>query len=608
MARTKFRYGKDHMTEEHYADFFRDCEAHGWPDAMERLVGRDDIIKPKKIPEFLSNQKRNDFIFLLPIGPESAVLDYGSGWGNTSFTLSHYCGRIIAVEADRQRLRFSAAHFSHAQAENILPMAGGGATTLPFADNSFDAVILNGVLEWTATTIPGHPREVHLTLLKEIRRVLRPGGHVAISIENRYSYKWLTGIRDQHAGGLRWVSFLPRKLADLYSRIRLRRPYRTWFYSYHALIDLLQEAGLGDGSIYSYHPNHVTFTHLFRIDNDADARRMIRELRTVYKLAWRDRLVYALATAGVPYRWVAHDYLAVASKPVQSADTADAAIGEIRRVIKADVGPADILRSTARTILMEFADSSSRKMLKFPRTSRWNGNLRSESSLLAHYESLELTSTVAVPRIESEGTIFDRAFVLTTHVPGIPSIDRPTAQILDAGLRNWLIEVARNIRPVSAAAPETRWWRDASDQIGIGDRHPTFDARLAAWRGVCVHGDLSPNNILSHSGGLSIVDWEFGDPDGLPLIDLVDFLLYCRNRETRSYRKSWDALFGKPGDGAENDEILGYCNAIGLPQDLIPALLDQFLIKKIALLSSLDEPTSVRKRGELVEILTTRWR
>ncbi|MEL0113890.1 MAG: class I SAM-dependent methyltransferase, partial [Rickettsiales bacterium] len=241
-ARTKFRYGKDHMEEAYYADFFRDCESDGWIVAMDRLTSRPDIIKPQKISEFLSNQKRNDFVFLLPIGPGGSALDYGSGYGNTSFTLSHYCERVVAVEADRQRLRFSAAHFSHAGARNILPMAGGGSTSLPFEDESFDTVVLNGVLEWTATTIEGHPRDVHLSLLKEIRRVLRPSGSVAISIENRYSYKWFTGIRDHHAGGLRWVSFLPRRLADIYSRVRLRRPYRTWFYSYRALIRLLSEA------------------------------------------------------------------------------------------------------------------------------------------------------------------------------------------------------------------------------------------------------------------------------------------------------------------------------------------------------------------------------
>ena len=53
------------------ADFFRDRDDLGWEEAMDRLVARPDIIKPQKIPVFLSDKRRNDFVFLLATFPPS---------------------------------------------------------------------------------------------------------------------------------------------------------------------------------------------------------------------------------------------------------------------------------------------------------------------------------------------------------------------------------------------------------------------------------------------------------------------------------------------------------------------------------------------------------
>jgi hypothetical protein len=98
-----FRYARDHLSTDDYAAFFADCKTMPWSDAIERLLARPSVKKSWKIPRFLKNQRRNDFTFLLPIHPDSVVLDFGSGWGNSSYTLSQYCARVVAMEGDRDR-------------------------------------------------------------------------------------------------------------------------------------------------------------------------------------------------------------------------------------------------------------------------------------------------------------------------------------------------------------------------------------------------------------------------------------------------------------------------------------------------------------------------
>jgi SAM-dependent methyltransferase len=67
------------------------------------------------------------------------------------------------------------------------------AESLPFADASFDLVYSNGVLHHTPNTV---------AVVREIRRVLRPGGRAIVMLyaENSFHYwrkqVWLYGIKD----------------------------------------------------------------------------------------------------------------------------------------------------------------------------------------------------------------------------------------------------------------------------------------------------------------------------------------------------------------------------------------------------------------------------
>lgn len=81
----------------------------------------------------------------------------------------------------------------------------GNAEQLPFPDASVDRVIALGTLE--------HCADID-AVLREARRVLRPGGRLHLRAANRYSL-----LPEPHVG-LLGVGWLPRRLADRYVRWR----------------------------------------------------------------------------------------------------------------------------------------------------------------------------------------------------------------------------------------------------------------------------------------------------------------------------------------------------------------------------------------------------
>lgn len=115
------------------------------------------------------------------------ILDLGCGVGRhviTSYTLKN----IQAVGLDlchkdllTAQTRFTEEFEEPQNSGKSFGLTVGNAMSLPFADDSFDKVICSEVLE--------HIPEYH-SVLKEIRRVLKPGGIFAASVP-RFFPEWI---------------------------------------------------------------------------------------------------------------------------------------------------------------------------------------------------------------------------------------------------------------------------------------------------------------------------------------------------------------------------------------------------------------------------------
>ncbi len=112
------------------------------------------------------------------------VLDVGCGQGIDVVEYVRAGANVTGVDITSRHLELAR---SHVDAVGLTAtIVRGDAEQLPFADTSFDRVASNGVLHHT----PNMP-----AALREIRRVLRPGGETRILVYNRHSlHYWLSQV------------------------------------------------------------------------------------------------------------------------------------------------------------------------------------------------------------------------------------------------------------------------------------------------------------------------------------------------------------------------------------------------------------------------------
>ena len=100
----------------------------------------------------------------------SRILDVACGTGDLSLVLAR-AGRADVVGLDFCRPMLEIARRKAEAESRAIPFVEGDALRLPFADGTFDAVTIAFGLRNLAGVFDG---------LRELRRVLRPGGHAAV--------------------------------------------------------------------------------------------------------------------------------------------------------------------------------------------------------------------------------------------------------------------------------------------------------------------------------------------------------------------------------------------------------------------------------------------
>ncbi|WP_030177128.1 class I SAM-dependent methyltransferase [Streptomyces sp. NRRL S-813] len=101
------------------------------------------------------------------VGAGTRVLDVGTGPGTVAAAALSRGAEVVAVDAEPGMLALAAANAPGAEVRHaVLP-------ELPFSDGSFDAVVANFVVNHV---------EDPWAVLSELRRVIRPGGRLAVTI------------------------------------------------------------------------------------------------------------------------------------------------------------------------------------------------------------------------------------------------------------------------------------------------------------------------------------------------------------------------------------------------------------------------------------------
>jgi ubiquinone/menaquinone biosynthesis C-methylase UbiE len=130
---------------------------------------------------------------------ELSILDVGASTGFIDDYLAQFFGKVHGIDIDDSAIGYACKTFKRKN----LKFATGDAMAIDSADEVYDVVICSQVYEH----VPDARK-----MMKEIYRVLRPGGVCYFAATNRLSI-------EEHHHHLPFLSILPRPLGHLYLRL-----------------------------------------------------------------------------------------------------------------------------------------------------------------------------------------------------------------------------------------------------------------------------------------------------------------------------------------------------------------------------------------------------
>lgn len=145
------------------------------------MVNHQTIQRLTRNEADMAFKKRVQTIFeWIPPQPHSCILDCACGRG---FYLNYYRTvsdvRLVGLELEEEIIRKAHTNVGHLP---DVTLTRGNIYALPFPDDYFDGVILSEILEHIDDDVRG---------LREVWRVLKPGGVVAITVPNaNYPFWW----------------------------------------------------------------------------------------------------------------------------------------------------------------------------------------------------------------------------------------------------------------------------------------------------------------------------------------------------------------------------------------------------------------------------------
>ena len=178
-------------------------------------------------------------------------------------------------------------------------------------------------------------------------------------------------------------------------------------------------------------------------------------------------------------------------------------------------------------------------VVKAPRTSASDGAIEREAVVLDAVHGI-LGDVSGIPRVLFAGSCAGVPVVGETALQGVPVSQlarRADYRAMGMQAARWQAKLVH----VHAASPDASWSRRLIEPIlgfldgplaALADAE-SIRATKRAVAGlrplpiVCEQRDFSPWNVLvTPAGDLAVLDWESGEPWGLPALDLVYFLTY----------------------------------------------------------------------------------
>ncbi len=180
------------------------------------VTPRPSLGKPAEAGQLILARRHRLIRRHVPLAPDQVLLDFGCGDGAQTLLFAPEVGHVVGADVVPAHLRaLRAAARAQGLADRTSAVLYDGAR-LPLGDRSVDVVISCEVLEHVAE---------EATALREIRRVLRPGGRLALTVPNKW---WLFETHGARLPLLRWnrvplFSWLPGPLHRRWAHARIYR-------------------------------------------------------------------------------------------------------------------------------------------------------------------------------------------------------------------------------------------------------------------------------------------------------------------------------------------------------------------------------------------------
>ena len=269
-----------------------------------------------------------------------------------------------------------------------------------------------------------------------------------------------------------------------------------------------------------------------------------------------------------------------------AAEAGHAAIGD--DLVLVTLGPRAVGKVVA---LVPDIDGTPALAIKTARAPEGAVGVAREAEVLEAVARVHDGGMPGVPRVIFRGELAGTPVIGETALAGVPlaaTLDARRYPAMAERVTAWLAELAAPLRE----AREPAWSRVIAPAF---ERFTTEFAGVMATsrlrraeqvlRGLpelpvaCEQRDFSPWNVFEHEDGLVVLDWESGEPDGVPALDLIYFATHAAfylegawvsGAYAAAYRAAWsrETAIGRVNHAC----VTRYLGALGLDPAIAPAL------------------------------------
>ncbi len=525
------------------AKILEEAQKTGWAKALSTTFADEED------RQWYTSTERGNGLWITSINEKSVVLDLGCGSGAISIFASRIAKKVYSIDPNIDRIKVLKYRVESEGIENIV-CAVSNERKLPFSPETFDLIILNGVLEWIPEfRTDKDPTQVALETLTELGLLLRPGGEIYLGIENRFGFRYLLGGRDEHTG-LRFVTVLPRKISNLYHNLKKGVNYRRYTYSFRELKDLAKKSNLIFKEAYmplrdyrevkcvidlNYGQQISFIFNRLLIDYSGDLKYKI------YRFIAKTALFFGFTKFGIQ-KYFTNCFSIVLGKEPQNLH-----VSKIREIIKNDFLTASegdeislVIFSAFKTNTIFAFNGEDKLPFGVLRVESNRKLLEKECKLVTRIKedgSKKLVQMINEPiRLSNIGNLETLSYSYISHPKMVPLHCRGVVEDHFIRVKEFLMELS-NIPPFDGDLQETLpikvdKFADIVNDKRVNDKKAGSVLKLkklfTEFEKNCnisiVHGDLHPGNIFVTEESIIVTDWEFASKEH-PFFDWIHFVI-----------------------------------------------------------------------------------